>query len=50
MLFIDNLHFDQNGLIPAIAQDWVDGSDCSAGGQGICSFKSGPFLPSISSF
>ena len=26
MLFIDNLHFDQNGLIPAIAQDWVDGS------------------------
>ena len=26
MLFIDNLHFDRNGLIPAIAQDWVDGS------------------------
>ena len=26
MFFIDNLHFDQNGLIPAIAQDWVDGS------------------------
>ena len=26
MVFIDNLHFDQNGLIPAIAQDWVDGS------------------------
>jgi len=26
MSFIDNLHFDQNGLIPAIAQDWVDGS------------------------
>ena len=26
MIFIDNLHFDQNGLIPAIAQDWVDGS------------------------
>ena len=26
MLFLDNLHFDQNGLIPAIAQDWVDGS------------------------
>ena len=26
MLFIDNLNFDQNGLIPAIAQDWVDGS------------------------
>ena len=26
MLFIDNLHFDKNGLIPAIAQDWVDGS------------------------
>ena len=26
MLFIDNLHFDQNGLIPAIAQDWIDGS------------------------
>ena len=26
MPFIDNLHFDQNGLIPAIAQDWVDGS------------------------
>jgi phosphoribosyl-ATP pyrophosphohydrolase/phosphoribosyl-AMP cyclohydrolase len=26
MHFIDNLHFDQNGLIPAIAQDWVDGS------------------------
>ena len=26
MLFIDNLHFDQNGLIPAIAQDWLDGS------------------------
>ena len=26
MLFIDNLHFDQNGLIPAIAQDWVDGA------------------------
>ena len=26
MLSIDNLHFDQNGLIPAIAQDWVDGS------------------------
>ena len=24
MLFIDNLQFDQNGLIPAIAQDWVD--------------------------
>ena len=26
MLFIDNLHFDQNGLIPAIAQDYVDGT------------------------
>ncbi len=26
MLFIDNLHFDKNGLIPAIAQDWLDGS------------------------
>ena len=26
MLFIDKLHFDQNGLIPAIAQDWIDGS------------------------
>ena len=26
MSFIDNLEFDQNGLIPAIAQDWVDGS------------------------
>ena len=26
MFFIDNLHFDQNGLIPAIAQDWLDGS------------------------
>ena len=26
MFFIDNLHFDKNGLIPAIAQDWVDGS------------------------
>tara|TARA_B100000965_G_scaffold10731_1_gene8330 strand:- start:2535 stop:3176 length:642 start_codon:yes stop_codon:yes gene_type:complete len=26
MSFIDNLRFDQNGLIPAIAQDWVDGS------------------------
>ncbi len=26
MLFIDDLHFDQNGLIPAIAQDWIDGS------------------------
>ena len=26
MFFIDNLHFDQNGLIPAIAQDWVDGA------------------------
>ena len=26
MSFINNLHFDQNGLIPAIAQDWVDGS------------------------
>ena len=26
MFFIDNLHFDQNGLIPAIAQDWIDGS------------------------
>ena len=26
MSYIDNLHFDQNGLIPAIAQDWVDGS------------------------
>ena len=26
MSFIDNLHFDRNGLIPAIAQDWVDGS------------------------
>ena len=26
MLFINNLHFDQNGLIPAIAQDWVDGA------------------------
>ena len=26
MSFIDNLHFDQNGLIPAIAQDWIDGS------------------------
>tara|TARA_B100000700_G_scaffold301059_1_gene369914 strand:+ start:103 stop:747 length:645 start_codon:yes stop_codon:yes gene_type:complete len=26
MSFIDTLHFDQNGLIPAIAQDWLDGS------------------------
>ena len=26
MFFIDNLHFDQNGLIPAITQDWVDGA------------------------
>ena len=26
MSFIDNLHFDQNGLMPAIAQDWIDGS------------------------
>ena len=26
MSFIDNLHFDKNGLIPAIAQDWIDGS------------------------
>ena len=26
MFFIDNLNFNQNGLIPAIAQDWVDGS------------------------
>ena len=26
MLFTDNLRFDQNGLIPAIAQDWLDGS------------------------
>ena len=26
MSFIDNLHFDQHGLIPAIAQDWIDGS------------------------
>jgi len=26
MSFTDNLHFDQNGLIPAIAQDWIDGS------------------------
>ena len=26
MFFIDNLHFDQNGLIPAIAQDWIDGT------------------------
>ena len=26
MSFINNLHFDRNGLIPAIAQDWVDGS------------------------
>ena len=26
MSFIDNLRFDQHGLIPAIAQDWVDGS------------------------
>ena len=26
MSFIDNLHFDQNGLIPAIAQDWIDGA------------------------
>ena len=26
MFFIDNLHFDEKGLIPAIAQDWVDGS------------------------
>ena len=26
MFFIDNLHFDKNGLIPAIAQDWIDGS------------------------
>ena len=25
-MFTDNLHFDQNGLIPAIAQDWLDGS------------------------
>tara|TARA_B100000700_G_scaffold24546_1_gene23761 strand:+ start:767 stop:1411 length:645 start_codon:yes stop_codon:yes gene_type:complete len=25
MLFIDNLNFDKNGLIPAIAQDWIDG-------------------------
>ena len=26
MSFIDNLNFDKNGLIPAIAQDWIDGS------------------------
>ena len=26
MLFIENLQFNQNGLIPAIAQDWIDGS------------------------
>jgi len=26
MFSIDNLHFDKNGLIPAIAQDWIDGS------------------------
>ena len=26
MLLTDNLRFDQNGLIPAIAQDWLDGS------------------------
>ena len=26
MLFTNNLRFDQNGLIPAIAQDWLDGS------------------------
>ena len=26
MFFIDNLIFDKNGLIPAIAQDWIDGS------------------------
>ncbi len=26
MLFINNLQFDQNGLIPAIAQDYLDGS------------------------
>ncbi|MBW3041604.1 bifunctional phosphoribosyl-AMP cyclohydrolase/phosphoribosyl-ATP diphosphatase HisIE [Prochlorococcus marinus] len=26
MSLIDNLQFDQNGLIPAIAQDWIDGS------------------------
>ena len=24
--FIENLRFNQNGLIPAIAQDWLDGS------------------------
>jgi len=26
MLFIENLQFNKNGLIPAIAQDWIDGS------------------------
>ena len=26
MFSTDNLHFDQNGLIPAIAQDWIDGT------------------------
>ncbi len=26
MPFVDNLNFDQSGLIPAIAQDWIDGS------------------------
>ena len=26
MSFVDTLHFDQDGLIPAIAQDWLDGS------------------------
>ena len=26
MSFINNLNFDQNGLIPAIAQDYIDGS------------------------
>ena len=31
-------------------QDWEDESDCSAGGQEICSFRAGPFLPSMSSF
>ena len=24
--FIDNLRFNENGLIPAIAQDWLDGT------------------------
>ena len=24
--FIENLRFNENGLIPAIAQDWLDGS------------------------